>query len=268
MMVELIRDARKAKIHFVPSAACAPPDRSFDASELREGRLLSAEEEALCFRRMNLLKRKAAELVDPAAIAAATARERHRREAQAEELLREALAIRNGIARVFLGMSIGLSRRFVTGQFALDELASEASLTLLQAIENFNADLGFRFSTYATRAIKRNLYRFVIRRRAQERREAPADGLMEAPDHRQARPIDLDGPSPADVCAIVGELRERDAYIVRRRFGLFHEGAPFTLQRVADELGVTRERVRQLESRALRRLRDLASERFAGMEQA
>lgn len=269
-MVELIRPPRRTKrIHFVPAQVSAHVlaqghsgmqelGPAIDVARLVEGRLLSAEEEAACFRRMNALKERASRLETVGLFA----------DSSEAPLLAEALAIRNGLARVFLGLSMGLARRFVNDRFPFDELASEANLTLLQAIENFDAALGFRFSTYATRAVRRNLYRHIIRQRQRSRQEAAVECLVETPDYRQTYERDLDAPTPAEVRSIVGELRDRDAYIVRRRFGLFPEGDQFTLQRVADELGVTRERVRQLENRALRQLRELATERFAGMIEA
>ena len=55
--------------------------------------------------------------------------------------------------------------------------------------------------------------------------------------------------------AIIGQLKPRDAEIIRLRFGL--EGQPQTLAQVGQRLGVTRERIRQVEKRALKRLQRL-----------
>lgn len=249
------------------------PSARRDVHGLCDGVFLTAEDEAGWFRRMAKLKEEGRRRLAllPAGDSQAQAGDSQAGDSQAAEarrLLDEAEQIRNGLASVFMRLAIGLSRRFVTNQCTLDELVSEASLTLLQAIENFNVELGFRFSTYATRAIRRNLYRYVIKRRSQSRRETLCDDLLDAPDHRATELVISEGPSPSELNTIVGQLRERDAYIVRRRFGLFYESPPFTLQRVADELGVTRERVRQLENRALRQLRTLASERFAASLEA
>ena len=56
---------------------------------------------------------------------------------------------------------MSIVKKFVTPQQAFDELLSDGILTLMQAIEKFDFDRGFRFSTYAYRSIARNAYRCV-----------------------------------------------------------------------------------------------------------
>jgi RNA polymerase primary sigma factor len=60
-----------------------------------------------------------------------------------------------------------------------------------------------------------------------------------------------------EVSALVEQLPANEAAVVRLRFGLRGEG-PWALQRIADRMNLSRERVRQLETRALRRMRALA----------
>lgn len=57
-----------------------------------------------------------------------------------------------------------------------------------------------------------------------------------------------------DVRRVLTWLSERESAVLRLRYGL-HDGAEHTLEEVADEMGVTRERVRKLETRALHKLR-------------
>lgn len=54
------------------------------------------------------------------------------------------------------------------------------------------------------------------------------------------------------------QLEQREAHVVRSRFGLNDKPGGCSLQALADEYGVTRERVRQLERRALKKLREMA----------
>ncbi len=81
-------------------------------------------------------------------------------------------------------------------------------------------------------------------------------------------------PSPSDVTAamirreqieaILSKLTEREAEVVRMRYGLI-DGYARTLEEVGQELGVTRERVRQIELRAIKKLRQIGPQELAKM---
>lgn len=81
-------------------------------------------------------------------------------------------------------------------------------------------------------------------------------------------------PSPSDVTtamirreqieAILSKLTDREAEVVRMRYGLI-DGYARTLEEVGQELGVTRERVRQIELRAIKKLRQIGPQEFAKM---
>ena len=64
----------------------------------------------------------------------------------------------------------------------------------------------------------------------------------------------------AEVQRILGRLDEREQEIIVRRFGLRRGQEPLTLKQVGVELGVTKERIRQIETRALSKLRQAADE--------
>lgn len=61
--------------------------------------------------------------------------------------------------------------------------------------------------------------------------------------------------------AVLKTLTDREALVLRMRFGM-HDGQCYTLEQVGDFLGVTRERVRQIESKALRKLRHCSRARL------
>ncbi|SDM34874.1 sigma-70 family RNA polymerase sigma factor [Allokutzneria albata] len=79
--------------------------------------------------------------------------------------------------------------------------------------------------------------------------------LIEDTDGVQAHEVVEHREVAEQLRALVDTLPEREARIVSRRYGLF-DGRAHTLQEVADELGLTRERIRQLEKQSLRLLRD------------
>lgn len=62
------------------------------------------------------------------------------------------------------------------------------------------------------------------------------------------------------VLKLLGRMNERERKIIQMRYGL-HDGVPHTLKEIADQMHITRERVRQIESVALRRLRAMMHER-------
>lgn len=153
------------------------------------------------------------------------------------------------------------------GSLDLDDIISEGQLGLQRAIETFDVRRGFKFSTHATHCIT-NVLRRAYTNGQQERR---GGGVLHL---SLDQATDTDGetalPEPADfrVRQVLGELiqreemagldagldalDERKARILRMRFGL--DGPEYTLKEVGEVLGITRERVRQLEGEALNEL--------------
>jgi len=171
-------------------------------------------------------------------------------------------AIRNTLAVVFHKLVISVASHFVGPHFPLDELASEGHATLLRAIAKFDPDRGFRFSTYATHALRRRLLNYL--RDAQRRRTVTLSWTQEHAliDDRRwtaARERRIEQ-AMNDIEQLARQLTSRERYVLRARFGWGREFEPRTLQQIADEFGISRERVRQLEARALEKLRQFATE--------
>jgi RNA polymerase primary sigma factor len=82
-----------------------------------------------------------------------------------------------------------------------------------------------------------------------------ADEAQEAPDEEAERAVLC-----AQLRALIAELPERERYIIQRRYGLL-DNQPQTLEAVGLELGITRERTRQVEAATLKLLREAAEER-------
>ncbi len=76
------------------------------------------------------------------------------------------------------------------------------------------------------------------------------DASADAPEEEAARLMLNDAVKEA-----LGQLNDREQQVVRMRFGLDTEGSPLTLEEVGKEFGVTRERIRQIESKTLAKLR-------------
>lgn len=245
-------------IEYPASATSAETSPSDDCLDLRETGLLDARQEADLFRRMNSLKYRAdaarrtlnASTPSPSIVT------------EVERLLEEARRIRNHLAVVFMKLAASVARGFVGPEFPFDDLVSEGHTTLLRAIEKFDPARGFRFSTYATHAIRRNLCRYITRQRTQRQRvlavECP-ESLVD--DRRWTWQFESKMETAnAHLRKMLSSLAPREQSIVESRFAVGDGLKPQTLQSIADEMGISRERVRQLEQRALSKLRVMANQ--------
>jgi RNA polymerase primary sigma factor len=229
-------------------------------ARLCEVRLLSAEEERHLFRKMNYLKFRANALrsvLDPETSSAAQVE-------QVERRLAEANQVRERILRANMRLVISVVKKFVVPQFSFDELLSDGIATLMQTVDKFDYDRGFRFSTYAYRAIARNAFRQVNQRQRELNRtsslsaEAGFDVEDALPNSRLTvktwtRLRDTLG-------GMLEQLDCREQFILQNRFALGDSDGTRTFQSLADEMGVSKERVRQLEQRAILKLQRLAGD--------
>jgi RNA polymerase primary sigma factor len=233
---------------------------------LYEVPLLSKEEEVYLFRKMNYLKHRAALIQKRLDIQ----RPRVKDMDEMERLLQEALEVKNRIIRANLRLVVSIAKRHVTPQNNLFELVSDGNMSLIRAVEKFDFSRGFKFSTYASWAIMKNFARSIPEEAVRRDRfvtcydeifetaaDKKADPYHEATSMREIRQL---------IHQILSQLDEREQRVIIARFGLDEEGTPRTLEQVGRELGVTKERVRQLESRALRKLQKFAAEH--GLEPA
>jgi len=94
-------------------------------------------------------------------------------------------------------------------------------------------------------------------RRRERFRTNHGETVVLAPDGRHTRDVrEVDQlPQRVQIASILGSLDRREREIIVRRFGLRRGSEPLTLAEISSELGVTKERIRQLESRALDKLR-------------
>lgn len=229
-------------------------------ARLCEAAVLSPEEERDLFRRMNYLKYRANVLrahLDPLNPDPSTVY-------QAERMLAGAMATRDRIIKANMRLAISVVKKFVNPQNSFDELLSDGIFSLMQAVDKFDYDRGFRFSTYAYRAIARNAYRTVTRRQKESIRFATdvVDGGIEEADDRSSPSMDVQTWTRlrGALSEIMERLDRREQLIIRCRYALGAHRKVKTFQAIAEKLGVSKERVRQLEQRAMSKLRSMASE--------
>jgi RNA polymerase primary sigma factor len=222
--------------------------------------LLTREQEAHLFRKMNYLKYKAAQLrerLDPSQPRASLME-------QIEKLYDESVAVKNQIIRSNLRLVVSIAKRRVGSGENFFELVSDGNMSLIRAVERFDFARGNKFSTYASWAIMKNFARSIPEEhRHRDRYRTSYGEMFNITEDARSSEFDQEHAQSrreSQVEKILSGLDKREQQIVIRRFGLDRNQDPLTLKEVGALLGVTKERVRQLEARALKKLRRAAEE--------
>jgi RNA polymerase primary sigma factor/RNA polymerase sigma factor len=228
-------------------------------ASLYEVPLLTREQEVWLFRKFNYLKHKASTLreqLDPE-------RPNARLMDQIERVYDEIVELKNRIVRSNLRLVVSIAKRRVSPGDSFFDLVSDGNMSLIRAVEKFDYARGNKFSTYASWAIMKNYARTIPdeHRRRDRFRAADMEMLQTATDRRadeyQQRLAASD--RLRQVSKFLDRLDQREQTIIIRRYGLDHEHEPQTLKEVGSALGVTKERVRQIEAKALEKLREAAA---------
>lgn len=166
------------------------------------------------------------------------------------------------ITQANLALVLAMAKRTRMSEVDFGELVSEGNMALLRAVEKFDAARGFKFSTYACRAILKAFSRIAMKT-SRYRAAFPAefDPAMERSNYLENRRADVEKDAVEELQRIIGENRAQlsdvEKTVIQSRFGITAagEGQPMTLEEVGQVIGVTKERVRQIQNKALEKLR-------------
>jgi RNA polymerase primary sigma factor/RNA polymerase sigma factor len=241
-----------------PLKAKRPADLPPYLAGLYEIPLLTAEQERYLFRKYNYLKYRASQLRDRVD----SARPQRDQLDKIEALYREAVDTRNQLIRANLRLVVSIAKKYTGFNGDLFDLVSEGNISLMKAIDKFDYTRGFKLSTYATWAIKQNYARQYMAKMRHSDRFRTSHGIeMDVTADNRSDGINQErqqSEREAQVRKILGSLTERERSIIRQRYGLGDTPEGKTLQEIGDDMGVSKERIRQLETRALAKLRDAA----------
>ena len=235
-------------------------------ASLYEIPLLTREQEQHLFRLYNYLKYKANKLRDQLDY-------EHPKSSlmdEIEELHEQIVDTKNQIARCNLRLVVSIAKRHVKPDQNFFELVSDGNLSLLRAVEKFDYARGNKFSTYASWAIMKNFARTIPGEyRQRDRFRTSYDELFDLTQENRSNPTieeNVQQDRVSKIQRVLSRLDERERQIIVGRFGLDHTKEPQTLKEVGEELGVTKERIRQIEARALTKLRQAVQEEKIALE--
>jgi RNA polymerase primary sigma factor len=258
-----------AKLTSAGDTRFAEPEPVVDAKALSGSRVptLSTEQEQLLFLRLNLTRKRIQDIL-----------RRHTGKqlpaASARRLIawgRWELATRDRIVQLNMPLVLAMAKRTRLTGVDFNEMISEGNMALLRSVDKFDCGRGFKFSTYACRAILKSFSR-VAMRTSRYRGTFPVEfePSIERSDHVERKREGVEADCVSELKSILSQnsadLTAIEETVIRQRFALHDAGvdlpAPKTLEQVGQIIGVTKERVRQIQNKALKKIRTALEEGF------
>jgi RNA polymerase sigma factor (sigma-70 family) len=234
------------------------PSKSHHSTKNPGTVLLTGAEERVLFLQYNYARHRVAELQlevglnDP-------------NEDQARGLIKWyqiATEYREQIAETNLALVLAMAKRTRMSEVDFADLVSEGNMALLRSVDKFDCGRGFKFSTYACRAILKAFSRQGMKlSKYRQRFPTDFDPAMEKSNHLEIMRATDEKETADEVKHIVltneADLSDVEQTVIHHRFGLDAktDAPPLTLEQVGQIIGVTKERVRQIQNKALEKIR-------------
>ena len=232
------------------------PDVPEDLEASRSTRtVLRGAEEGQLFLQYNYARRRLANLIE----AQQQRKSTHRAKAMALWFQR-VMTIRAKLVRANMALVLAMAKRTRIPNVEFGELVSEGNMALLRSVEKFDVSRGFKFSTYACRAILKSFNRLATKTgRYRQRFPTEFDPDMERSDYDEKK-HDIQLEDSLDALREIlaqnrANLSDVERTIVMERFAITSRGKGRTLSEVGKVVGLTNERVRQIQNLALEKRR-------------
>jgi RNA polymerase sigma factor (sigma-70 family) len=248
----------------LPMTAWYQPTRDEVIDQAIQGapQLMTASEERTMFLRFNYSKMRLCKLRKLIKKSGLTRK-------RAEEVIewhRRFEHFREYLVRTNLALVLAMAKRTRLGDVDFAEIVSEGNMALIRAVDKFNVERGFKFSTYACRAILKAFSRTALKS-SRHKTHFPVEfePYMEKSDWQDRRRDAVEEDCIDELKAIVdrnlADLSQVEETVIRRRFNWQQEEEhPLTLEEVGQIIGVTKERVRQIQNKALAKIRSVMEE--------
>lgn len=240
----------------------APDGTPVALAHLWDVPLLTIDQERHLFRKMNYLRFKAEQMTGTGKVAV-------RKRAQ---MMEQITVVRNQIMQANLRLVVGIARKALgkvyrapSYKFKFDEgellaLVSDGNMSLMRAIDGYDYGRGFKFSTYASSAVQKNFFKSVkdSNEEAARSRQSSSEEFFDFRADGRTDEHQVEARHQSQVAyatELLDTLDERDRQVLMMR--MYEE---LTLDQVGEHFGITKERVRQIQAAALKKLRLVADE--------
>lgn len=175
-------------------------------------------------------------------------------------------ASRTRIVQTNMPLVLAMAKRTKLMSVDFSDVISEGNMALLRSVEKFDCSRGFKLSTYACQAILKSFSRVAIRSSRYHRRfPIEFDPAMETSDFLEKKRQEVEDNCVHELRSALAdnlaELTDVEKKVIVARFALDavdpEQVRPMTLEQIGNIIGVTKERVRQIQNIALEKLRQI-----------
>ncbi|MBN1555839.1 MAG: sigma-70 family RNA polymerase sigma factor [Phycisphaerae bacterium] len=254
--------AKASKLHLPEWTDFVQSDEILDSPKKTTKPRLKAGEESELFLRFNYARYRLSELVEAQQSQATLSRAR-----EMCKWFRRVEEAQSAVTEANLALVVAMARRTRIPNVDFSELISEGNMALLRSIDKFDVRRGFKFSTYACRAILKSFNRLASKTgRYVQHFPALFEPDMERSDYDVKKHEMQQEDSVQSLREILiqnrANLTETEQIVVMDRFAIGSEGKGRTLAQVGRRIGLTNERVRQIQKHALHKLRSVLDEDY------